>query len=281
MALEIVFAIIGISVAGLAAVVGIWVERDPRRPPRWAWALSILILLATAVTVFQSYLEVAQGDRMEEDMARMLQQLDKLAASSEDPNLQAFVTSELNAQARANPDIVEKLADRVEDDGGDAADMLSKHMSASEVANLAETGKIKKKKASKPKPAEEQQPAKKTATASERGDRDTPTPEEKTATSAPAGDARGGRGGDEPEEAAEETPTETATTDDVRGGLSTKAGIRPTGDAEEEAPSKTASSGSVGTSSGLSKTSTTGTTKKSKSGVSKKSKKKSSSSKGR
>jgi hypothetical protein len=268
MAMEVILVGLGISVAGLAAVVGIWMERDPRRPPRWAWALSILILMATGVTVFQSYLEVLQGEKMEEDMARMLQQLDKLAASSDDPKLQAFVTSELNAQARANPDIVEKLADRVEDDGGDAADMLSKHMSDSEVANLAKSGKVKKKKkSSKPKPAEEPKPVKKTATSGDR-DRGAETTAPKTPTAAPAaaGDGRG-RGEEAPAEAAEE----------ATGGEKSPRGAAKTGltaaSEEEDKASATAGGekdprGSTGKT-GLSKTSKT-----SKSGAKKTSSKK-------
>src|ERR1051325_9251203 len=51
-----------VVVAGLAAVVGLWMERDPHRPPRWAWSLSGLILVTTIVTIVTSYNDKLEGD---------------------------------------------------------------------------------------------------------------------------------------------------------------------------------------------------------------------------
>ena len=134
---------VGVIVAGFAAVLGIWMERDPNKPPRYAYALSALILLATVVSVAQSYLDAKAGEKMEEDMARMLQRMDQIAANSNDPELQELIKSELSAQSRANPDVVEKLAQRVVDDGGDPAEMLGKHLDAADVEGIARKGLMK------------------------------------------------------------------------------------------------------------------------------------------
>jgi hypothetical protein len=141
----LLIALVAVGVAGLAAVIAIWMERDPRRPPRWAWSLSLLILMATGVSMFQSYIDSREAEKMQEDMARMLQQLDRIAASGENPELAAYVSSELSAQARANPQVIEMVAQRVADEGGDPADMLSKHMQASDVEGIARDGKLKTK----------------------------------------------------------------------------------------------------------------------------------------
>jgi hypothetical protein len=243
---ELIFGIVAVAVAGLAAVVGIWMERDPRRPPKWAWGISILILMAMLVSVAQSYFDHQAGEKLEQDMARMLQQLDKLAADSEDPALQAFVTSELSAQARANPDIVEKLSERVEEDGGDAAEMLSKHMPASEVAALSKKGKVKKKKTTSSAPKTEKQPAKKVPASESprggRGDDPASTASEKPESAAkPAIEApRGGRGESvEADEGEEPSATKEAT--------ASPRGESPRGEtkkAEEEADSKSSKSSS-------------------------------------
>jgi hypothetical protein len=137
---------VGVLVAGFAAVLGIWMERDERKPPRYAYALSGLILLATLVSVLQSYLDSKSSERLEEDMARLLLQMDKLAAG--DPALAELLHSELAAQNRSNPDIVQKLAQRVSDEGGDPTEMLAKHLDSSEVEAATRKGLIKSKKSS-------------------------------------------------------------------------------------------------------------------------------------
>lgn len=134
---------IGVVVAGFAAVLGIWMERDQNKPPRYAYALSALILLATVVSVAQSYLDSKDSEKMEEDLARMLQRMDQIAANSNDPELQELIKSELSAQSRANPDVVEKLAQRVSDNGGDPAEVLGKHLDAADIEGIARKGLMK------------------------------------------------------------------------------------------------------------------------------------------
>lgn len=148
LSLEVIFTLIGLTVAGLAAVLGIWMERDPRKPPRYAWALSVLILMATGVGMYQTYQDARASEKMEADMARMLQTLDKIAQNSdvELPDLNAFLKGELEAQSRANPDVVEKFAQRVSDDGGDPTDVLGSYLPPSEMEQINRAGaKVKPK----------------------------------------------------------------------------------------------------------------------------------------
>jgi hypothetical protein len=146
--------LIGIAVAGLAAVVAIWVERDRARPRKFAWALSVLILLATGVTILQSVLQDKQDEiskaqdeaekqKLQGDVARMMQTLDRIASESGDPKLQQFLSTEIEAQSRTNPGIVQKLAQRYADEGEDPAEKLAKHLPKSEVQKMARSGSIK------------------------------------------------------------------------------------------------------------------------------------------
>ena len=41
---ELIVTATAVVVAGMAAILGMWMERDTRKPPRYAWALSALIL---------------------------------------------------------------------------------------------------------------------------------------------------------------------------------------------------------------------------------------------
>lgn len=127
----LLLAVVGLVVAGLASVLGIWMERDPTRPARWAYLLSLLIVAATIVSLFQSIQDARDSATMEEDMARMLQSLDRLSKDS--PELTQFLSKEMEAQSRANPDVIQKVAARVTAEGGDPAAMLGKHLPASDM----------------------------------------------------------------------------------------------------------------------------------------------------
>src|SRR3982751_4983881 len=105
--------LMAVFVAGLAAVLGIWMERDKNKPPRYAWALSALIVLATFVSLMQSYLDQKEQDELKDDMARLLSTMDRMAQESDDPELRELVKSELTAQSRSNPEVIDKVAQRV------------------------------------------------------------------------------------------------------------------------------------------------------------------------
>lgn len=179
MDLGLILTIVAVAVAGLAAALGIWMERDPNRPPRWAYGLTVLIVLSTIVTVATSYLDRKQAEedqrkademhaadqksaqerytalkresellqeaaadskkreeKMAEDIARMLVKLNEMAAGSDDPALNAFVSTELNSVARANEEVVQKVAQRIKDQGGNPDEMLSKHLPPDELQRV-------------------------------------------------------------------------------------------------------------------------------------------------
>jgi hypothetical protein len=153
-----------VVIAGLAAVVGLWMERDPNRPPRWAWSLTILILITTIVTVVTAYNDKLEGDaaeaaaakryedikrraellqdgnerleeaageskdreeKMGDDIARMLVKLNAMASASTDPAVKELVKAEMAAQSRGNEAVVGKIAQQVKDSGGDPDTVLA------------------------------------------------------------------------------------------------------------------------------------------------------------
>jgi hypothetical protein len=144
MGLGLMFTLAGLAVAALSSVLGIWMERDPRKPPRWAIMLSVLIVLATGVGMVQCFLDSKESEKMEADMARLLATLDKLtSADGTSPALQDMLKSEMNAQARANPSVMKKLAQRVADEGGDPEKVLSSYLSAAELQAMSRKGGLK------------------------------------------------------------------------------------------------------------------------------------------
>lgn len=147
MSIGLVITLAGLGVAGFSSLLGVWLERDDDKPKKIAIALSVLIVLATGVGMVQAMLDEQDKEKMEGDLARMLQTLDKIASSSDIaiPELDALVKSELSAQSRNNPDVVKKMAQRVADEGGDPNAMLGNYLSASEVQSLGRKGELKVK----------------------------------------------------------------------------------------------------------------------------------------
>ena len=143
---------VGLLVAGLAAVIGIWVERDPARPKRYAAWLSALIAMATGVGMFQCYDDDQDQKKVEGDLARVLAQLDKIASSSEVdlPALNDLIKTELASQARANPGVVAGFAQKVSDEGEDPADVLAAYLPESEVQDLTRKNAVKPPTSPKP-----------------------------------------------------------------------------------------------------------------------------------
>ncbi|HTJ83135.1 MAG TPA: hypothetical protein VL400_15560 [Polyangiaceae bacterium] len=135
---------LGLIVAGMAAIIGIWVERDPDRPKRYAIWLSALIALATGVGMFQTWKDDQDQKKVEADLARVLQQLDKIASSSDVdiPELNDLLKTELAAQSRANPDVVRGFAQRVADEGGDPAEAFAAYLPESEVQGMQRKGTL-------------------------------------------------------------------------------------------------------------------------------------------
>lgn len=109
----------GIVVAALAGVLGVWMERDREAPPRWAWVFSGFIIIAMCIEIGHSVVQAREDAETDEAMVRVLEQLTELAAKGNNPALEQFVGAELAMQARANPEMVAKLEERIEEKGGD------------------------------------------------------------------------------------------------------------------------------------------------------------------
>lgn len=119
LALMVTFA--GILVAGLAGVLGVWMERDREAPPRWAYVFSALIGVAMVVEFGHAVVQAAEDGETEEAMARVLDQLTELADKGGNPALEQFVGAELAAQARSNPKMMKRLEKKMAAKGKDPA----------------------------------------------------------------------------------------------------------------------------------------------------------------
>ena len=126
MDLGIIVTFTGIVVAALAGVLGVWMERDRQAPPRWAWVFSALIIVAMFIELGHSMVQAQEDAKTDEAMVRVLEQLTELAAKGNNPALEQFVGAELALQARANPGLVDKLEERIEENGGDPSAVRSR-----------------------------------------------------------------------------------------------------------------------------------------------------------
>lgn len=135
---------VGLLVTGLAAIIGIWVERDPERPIRYAVWLSSLVTLATAVGMYQCWSDDKQQAKLEGDLARIIHSLDGIAHESEVevPVLNGMLKGEISAQARSNPRVMAAVAQRVADAGGDPAAMMASYLPDHEVQALHRSGRL-------------------------------------------------------------------------------------------------------------------------------------------
>jgi|GEM_PF-4494602 len=109
----------GILVAGVAGVLGVWMERDRDAPQRWAWVFSALIVVAVGIEMVHSVSAAAGDAETEERMASVLEQLAFISENSDNPALKSFVGSELAAQARNNPEVMSKVGEKIAAKGGD------------------------------------------------------------------------------------------------------------------------------------------------------------------
>jgi hypothetical protein len=119
MDLGLIATFAGIVVAGVAGVLGVWMERDREAPQRWAWVFSGLIVVAVGVEMIHSVSAAAEDEETEEQMASVLEQLAMLSEHSDNPALKSFVNSELAAQARNNPAVMDKVGAKIAAKGGD------------------------------------------------------------------------------------------------------------------------------------------------------------------
>jgi hypothetical protein len=85
---------IALSLGGISAVLGIWVDRDKSRPVVYAGAMSVLITAAVTVGLTQGYLDATGAIQQKEDLKRMMDMVNEIAVASGDPELAKLVASE-------------------------------------------------------------------------------------------------------------------------------------------------------------------------------------------
>ena len=130
----LVVTFVGIIVAGLAGILGVWLERDRTAPPGWAYVFTGLILLATGLKLAHSIAQKAESAQSAEALARVLERLVVLSERGTNPALERFVGAELDANARSNPEVMERLKVRVEARGGDPTALRRKISAARRAA---------------------------------------------------------------------------------------------------------------------------------------------------
>ena len=112
-----IVSVTGVIVAGLAGVLGVWMERDPQSRVWLALFFSSLIMMASGVEMIQTIYASYGADETDAQMALLLERLSELSENS--PELQQFVATEVAVAARANPDVVHKMEANVRAKGGD------------------------------------------------------------------------------------------------------------------------------------------------------------------
>jgi hypothetical protein len=133
-----------IGVTGLAAVVATWVERDVERPVRWAYILSALIVSATGVSMYQSWSDAASKQKMEDNLARLMERLDHVGQGEdvEVPKINDLMKNEITTMGRSSPRVVTMMAQRVADEGGNPEEMLGAYLPPSELLALKRGGSL-------------------------------------------------------------------------------------------------------------------------------------------
>ena len=110
-------SVTGVIVAGLAGVLGVWMEKDPDGKVGLALFFSALILFASFLEMGQTIYANAGADQTDAKMALLLERLSELSENS--PELQQFVATEVAVAARANPQVVQRMESNVRAKGGD------------------------------------------------------------------------------------------------------------------------------------------------------------------
>ena len=102
MDLELTVTFAGIFLAGLAGVLGVWMERDREAPQKWAWVFSSLIVVAVGIEMVHSVAAEAEESETEDRMADVLEQLTQISEQSNNPALKSFVGAELATRRRSS-----------------------------------------------------------------------------------------------------------------------------------------------------------------------------------
>jgi hypothetical protein len=121
MDIGLIVSFAGVTVATLAGVLGVWMERDPDSPRLWGFVFSAFILASSGVELVNTVDSTAESAKTDAKLATVLLAMSDLAAKGGNPALEQFVGAELAVQARANPEMVKKMEKEVVAKGGDAS----------------------------------------------------------------------------------------------------------------------------------------------------------------
>lgn len=134
-----------LAITALAALVGIWVDRDPERPLRYSVWLTVLAVLATAVGMFQTYDDHLSEEKLNGDIARVVQKVDKIAHQSDAdvPALNEVLKNEVAEQQKKNPKVVGYIAQRVADEGGNPQEVFETYLDQNDVKAIVAAGRLK------------------------------------------------------------------------------------------------------------------------------------------
>lgn len=91
-------SIAALSIGGVSAILGLWVDRDPRRPAYFAGAMSGLIGIAVAVGIAQSVLDAQEAIDKEADLDRMIESVSEIAVATGDKELGKLIEEQLGTK---------------------------------------------------------------------------------------------------------------------------------------------------------------------------------------
>lgn len=125
----------GLLVGAASSLLGIWLERDPSRPRRNGYLLTMMIVLSCGVGMAQASLNRKGNEQMATNLARILDDLDTLA--KDDPALQRYLDQEVRTQAVANPEVIRQVVHRAEARGEKPSEVLaSRGMPTADIVGL-------------------------------------------------------------------------------------------------------------------------------------------------
>ncbi len=140
MNIGLIVGLAGVLVAGLAGILGVWMERDAKASLILAGLFSALILFASTIELGQTVFQSFASARTDAKMATLLVRLSDL--SENNPALSQFVAAEIATQARTNPGVVSRIEADVKAKGGDPKSVMAKAAEGRRAAaGLAKKGK--------------------------------------------------------------------------------------------------------------------------------------------
>jgi len=134
----------GILVTAASAAVGIWIERDREKSLRNPITLTIFVFFAAALGMYQCRQEDAEQAELEDDLAKILEQLDQVANKSEVdmPDLNDLLKAEVMIHGRANPRVLMSLAKRIAANGGDPLVVLASYLPEADLQAMRREGRF-------------------------------------------------------------------------------------------------------------------------------------------